>query len=59
MSAMREMPDYVARNGKIYRVIDTHERHYDVDWGWRYTGGYEYNEVCDDTPENRQKYHID
>ena len=57
MSAMYEGPDYKAQDGKIYKWYDG-ESYYDVDWG-RTTRGRGWEYWCEDTPENRKRYHID
>lgn len=53
MSLMSES-NYRIKDGKIQTYIEGDE-YYDVDWGYRHTkGGWE--DLCDDTPENRKKY---
>ena len=43
-------------NGKIQEFCEG-ATHYDVDWGHRCDSDY-WLDICDDTPENRKKYHI-
>lgn len=54
MSTMFEGNSHRIKDGKIQELCEG-ESYYDVDWGQRRSPDYWIN-LCDDTPENREKY---